>query len=244
MSEVYESSEKPQKRYFVGITGASGVVYGVRLAQALAELGHRVDVSLSDAGERVLAIEHDLRRPDGVSDARWLVGAEAAPRVRLLDNRSIEAGPASGTYPLAAAAICPCSMGTLGRIASGYSSCLIERVADVQLKERRSLVLVPRETPLSRIHLDHLNRLAWAGATIAPAMPAFYTRPRSIEELVDHLVAKVMDAMGVPHDLVRRWGMPKSEHHERRAPKLPTDPGPRPDLEPEERHDLGEGCDA
>jgi flavin prenyltransferase len=219
-------------RIFVGITGASGVVYGVRLVQALAELGREVDLAVSDAGIRVLAIETGIRVDAGRRDASGLVPPALLPRVRLHDNHSIEAGPASGSYRVEAAAICPCSMGTLGRIASGYSSCLIERAADVALKESRRLVLVPRETPLSRIHLDHLARLAWAGATILPAMPAFYHRPRSVEDLVDHLVGKVLDALGVEHSLARRWATPKTA----------GDPGPRPDLEASE-DDLGEGCD-
>ncbi len=230
------SSRSAAARFFVGITGASGVVYGTRLVRALAETGHDVDLALTDAGVRVLAIETGLRAPAAPKDAAWLVGDALAPRVRLLDNRSIEAGPASGTYPVRAVALCPCSMGTLGRIAAGYSSCLIERVADVALKEARTLVIVPRETPLSRLHLDHLSRLAWAGARIVPAMPAFYHRPRTVEDLVDHLVAKVLDALGVEHDLVRRWGVGAGR-------PIPTDPGTRPDREAP-GDDLGEGCDA
>jgi len=217
-------------RVFVGITGASGVVYGVRLVRALAERGRDVEVAVTDAGVRVLAIETGLHLAGDRGDAALLAGPAPAARVRVHDNRSIEAGPASGTYRVDAAILCPCSMGTLGRIASGYSSCLIERVADVALKEARPLVLVPRETPLSKIHLDHLARLAWAGATILPAMPAFYHRPKSIDEIVDHLVGKVLDAVGIDHELSRRWAMP-------------SDPGPRPDRERAAEDDLGEGCD-
>lgn len=225
-----------RERVFVGITGASGAVYGVRLVRALAELGRDVDLALTDAGVRVLAIETGIRVDPAKRDASALAGAALQPRVRLLDNRSIEAGPASGTYPLRAAVLCPCSMGTLGRVASGYASCLIERVADVALKESRPLVVVPRETPLSRIHLDHMARLAWAGATILPAMPAFYHRPASVDDLVDHLVAKILDALSIEHALSKRWG----------APAAPSDPGVRPDLERPAAgtHDLGEGCDA
>lgn len=235
-------------RFFVGITGASGVIYGVKLVGALARLGHHVDVAITDAGYRVLTIELGLRLDPQSRDGSILL-QEAGSRIRILNNHSIESGPASGTYPLQSVFIVPCSMGTLARVAHGYASCLIERVADVALKEAKPLIIVPRETPLSRLHLDHLNRLAWAGARIVPAMPAFYQLPRTIDDLVDHLVGKILDAGGVQHSLTRRWGMP--------APK--GDPGARPDLEGDVTNSpnvldgenitnpgegLGEGCDA
>ncbi|MFN0207028.1 MAG: UbiX family flavin prenyltransferase [Planctomycetota bacterium] len=213
-----------KERIFVGITGASGVIYGVRTVRALAELGHSVDVAITDAGLRVLAIELGIRVDVKNRDIRSLSLGAHESRVRLFDNHSIEAGPASGTYPISKVIIVPCSMGTIGRIANGYSSCLIERVADVAFKEARPLLIIPRETPLSKIHLDHLNRLAWAGARIIPAMPAFYHLPKTIDDLVDHLVAKILDAAGIEHQLSKRWGAPQKQD-------VPGD-------------DLGEGCDA
>lgn len=224
------------KTFFVGITGASGVIYGVRLVRALASLGHRVDVAITDAGYRVLQIEMGLRLDPAARDSRLLVKSPSGEHanVRILDNHSIESGPASGTYPLHSVFLTPCSMGTLARIANGYSSCLIERVADVALKEARPLIVVPRETPLSKIHLDHLNRLAWAGARIVPAMPAFYQLPKSIDDLVDHLVAKILDAASVEHELSKRWGI---------INKPSGDPGHRPDLDIHNNDGLGEGCD-
>lgn len=222
------------KRFFVGITGASGVIYGVRVVRALAALGHEVDVAVTDAGVRVLAIEAGIRLDVKNRNAASLVGDAPAARVRLFDNGNIEAGPASGTYPVSAVLIVPCSMGSIGRIANGYASCLIERVADVAMKESRPLVVVPRETPFSKIHLDHLNRLAWAGARIVPAMPAFYQIPKTLDDIIDHLAGKILDAAGVEHSLSKRWGVSRA---------AAADPGPRPDLEPMTT-DGDEGCDA
>jgi 4-hydroxy-3-polyprenylbenzoate decarboxylase len=226
-----------QDRFFVGITGASGVLYGLRTIRALCDLGHHVDVAVTDAGRKVLAMETGVRLDAGSRDASPLLGSAGSPRgvVRLFDNAAIEAGPSSGTYPLKCVILVPCSMGTVGRIASGYSSCLIERVADVALKEARPLIVVPRETPFSRIHLDHLNRLAWAGAHIVPAMPAFYQLPKSIDDLVDHMVAKILDAARVAHTLSRRWGVPRP---------AADDAGPHPDRDGlDDPGGLGEGCD-
>ncbi|MBI3817832.1 MAG: UbiX family flavin prenyltransferase [Planctomycetes bacterium] len=234
-----------EDRFFVGITGASGVIYGVRVVRALAILGYFVEVAITDAGYRVLQIELGMRIDPATRDAGALAGDAPVSRIRIFNNRSIDAGAASGTYPLRGVIVVPCSMGTLGRIANGYASCLIERVADVALKESRPLVVVPRETPLSKIHLDHCNRLAWAGARIVPAMPAFYHLPKTIDDLVDHLAGKILDAAGVEHNISKRWGV---------LSKPPGDPGPRPDLEDDAApgnlapgdlapHD-GEGCDS
>jgi 4-hydroxy-3-polyprenylbenzoate decarboxylase len=188
---------------FVGITGASGAIYGVRLVRALVKSGEKVHVALTPAARRVLAHENVLEVDPERPDPERLFGEEG---IELHPLDAVDAPPASGSYGLRAAIVAPCSMGTAARIAAGLSSNLIERAADVALKEGRPLVLVPRETPLSRLHLDTLSRLAWAGATILPASPGFYHRPRTVEDLVDHVVLKILDQIGVPNDLVRRWG--------------------------------------
>jgi 4-hydroxy-3-polyprenylbenzoate decarboxylase len=128
-----------------------------------------------------------------------------APRVRAFPSSAVEAPPSSGTALTGGAVLCPCSMGTLARVSVGFSSNLVERAADVALKERRKLVLVPREAPLSEIHLENLLRLARLGAVVLPAAPGFYHRPQTVQDLLDHVVGKVLDALGVEHALTARW---------------------------------------
>jgi 4-hydroxy-3-polyprenylbenzoate decarboxylase len=200
-------------RYFVGMTGASGQIYGERLLRALTGAGHEVDLALSPAAAKVLP--HERKVPlaaGGVDLAQHLVswlGAECAARLRTFAPDAVEAPASSGTSGIAAVILCPCSMGTLARVAAGYSSNLVERAADVALKERRELVLVPRETPLSEIHLENMLRLRRLGAVILPAMPGFYHGPRTIEELVDQVVGKVLDTLRIEHSVGARWqGLP------------------------------------
>lgn len=196
-------------RYFVGITGASGHAYAEALVRALVAAGHAVDLAVTAAGAKVL--RHELgveageggRALEGALPA-WL-GEEVARAVRAFPTDAVEAPPSSGTALTGGVVLCPCSMGTLARVAAGFSSNLVERAADVALKEGRPLVVVPRETPLSEIHLENLLRLARLGAVVLPAMPGFYHRPRSIDDLVHHVVAKVLDRLGVEHALIRRW---------------------------------------
>ena len=192
-------------RIFVGLTGASGAVYGVRLVRVLIEAGVEVAFTLTVSGAKVLRYELDLDVDPADPDLSVLFpGHEGGVRFFPLDR--IEAPVSSGSYRTDAAVICPCSMGTLGSIAAGTSANLIERAADVMLKEGRPLILVPRETPLSLIHLRNLVRVAEAGAVVLPAAPGFYHRPEKIEDLVDHVVTKITDRLGLPLDLIRRWG--------------------------------------
>ncbi len=196
-------------RFFVGITGASGHAYAELLIRSLVAAGHGVDVAVTDAGVKVLEHELGVRagaggRELGARLPEWL-GAEVARSVRVFASDAIEAPPSSGTSLTGGVILCPCSMGTLARVAAGFSSNLVERAADVALKEGRNLVLVPRETPLSQIHLENLLRLARMGAVVLPAMPGFYHHPRSLEDLVAHVVGKVLDRLGVEHALTRRW---------------------------------------
>ncbi len=199
----------------VALTGASGVRYGVRLVRAVVAAGLDVTLAVSAGGARVAAIEEGLRLDPEAPDPRVLLGADAPPeslaRVRAVALSDIAAGVCSGTHPVDAMCVVPCSMGTLARIAQGTSSNVIERSADVMLKEGRPLVLVPRETPLSRIHLENMLRAHDAGAAILPAAPGFYTGPRTIDDLVDQVVAKVLDRLRIPNDLVRRWKAPAAE---------------------------------
>ncbi len=188
----------------MAFTGASGAPYGVRLLQQLVGSQRRVSLIMSSHGLRLLRTETDLLDVEGL---RTFVGAAAwDAQVTVFDDADRGAAPASGSAKSAGMVICPCSMGTLASIAAGTSRSLVERAADVALKERRPLVLVPRETPLSAIHLENMLRLTRAGATIMPASPGFYNRPTRIEELVDFVVARVLDHLGVDNTLAIRWG--------------------------------------
>lgn len=183
-----------------GITGASGAPYAVRLLRALNDSGTPVRLIVSGYGLRLLAEETEIQGIDGLKAATgdW-------SKVELYDSLDRGATPASGSAPSKGMVICPCSMGTLASISAGTSRNLVERAADVALKERRRLILVPRETPFSLIHLENMTRLTRAGATILPAAPGFYNRPRTIDDLVDFVVARVLDHLDVEHDLGRRW---------------------------------------
>ncbi len=193
----------------VALTGASGSPYGVRLLEVLLRAGRTVHLTISPAAVIVLQQELDRTVRLDRFDAADLLGPESeAFRGRLIyhDHRDFRAGIASGSFLTAGMAVCPCSMGTVAAIAHGLSENLIHRAADVHLKERRKLVLVPRETPLNVIQLRNLAACGEAGAVVLPAMPAFYTRPRSLDDMVDFVVGRVCDQLGVAHDLLKRWG--------------------------------------
>ena len=201
--------------YVIGITGASGAPYARRVLQALLEQDHHVKLIVSPAGERVLNIELGLRFSGALGARReqWAeyLGVDRG-RIELLGHRDFAASIASGSYVFEAMAVVPCSMGTLARIASGVSTNLIERGADVALKERRPLVLVPRETPLNRIHLKNMLAVHEAGAEVLPAMPGFYHIPRTVDDLVDTVAGRILDRLGVQNALFKRWqGDPLAE---------------------------------
>ena len=188
----------------VAITGASGAPYAVRLLESLVAAERDVWLIVSSHGLRLLRTELDI---DSVDALRNRVGADAWRQlVKVYDDADRGAAPASGSARNAGMVICPCSMGTLSAISVGATRSLVERAADVMLKERRRLVLVPRETPLSAIHLQNMLRLTRAGAVILPAAPGFYNKPETIQELVDFVVARVLDQLDVEHSLSRRWG--------------------------------------
>jgi flavin prenyltransferase len=194
----------------VALTGASGAPYGVRLLEVLLRAGRAVHLTLSPAAALVLEQELDRRVRLSAFELHDLLG-EAADlakpgQVQYHDYRDYRAGIASGSFLTAGMVICPCSMGTAAAIAHGLSQNLIHRAADVHLKERRKLVLTPRETPLSLVQLRNLALCAEAGAVVLPAMPAFYTRPQSLQDVIDFVVGRICDQLGVEHRLLPRWG--------------------------------------
>ena len=188
----------------MAVTGASGAPYAVRLLESLVAGGQPVQLIVSDHGLRLLRTETEVSSLD---ELRARIGADAwDAHVTVFDDGDRGAAPASGSARNRGMVICPCSMGTISAISQGTSRSLVERAADVALKERRSLVVVPRETPYSAIHLENMLRLTRAGAVILPASPGFYHRPTQIGELVDFVVARILDHLGVPHMIGRRWG--------------------------------------
>ena len=196
------------RRLIVAITGASGAIYAVRLLKAALELGLDVDLVASDYGKRLLIEECGLNlKTDGLG--AWLderYGEAERPGSLMMHRASDQgAGIASGSQRWSGMIVVPCSMKTLSGVAHGSATNLIERAADVTLKERRPLVLVPRETPFNTIHLENLLRAAHAGATILPAMPAFYQQPTSFEDLADFIAGRALSLIGVEHELFEPW---------------------------------------
>ena len=183
-------------RLVVAITGSTGVAYGVRLLEALGEAGVWTDLILSKWGAKCIPMETDRT----VQYVRSLADA-------VHDDENMAAPVSSGTHRADGMAVAPCSMKTLSAVANGYDSSLVARAAGVAIKEAgRRLVVVPREAPLSAIHLENMLRLARLGVVVLPPVPAFYTRPRSVADIVDHTVGKCLDQFGIEHSLYRRWG--------------------------------------
>jgi 4-hydroxy-3-polyprenylbenzoate decarboxylase len=200
-------------RIFLGVTGASGATYGARSLAALTAAGHHVGLCVSDAGARV--ISHELLgegpRPASYADVvrRFAaMHADPAGAVDVLDADDIACSFASGSSGARAALVAPCSTSTLGRVAHGTGDNLIHRVAEVMLKERGRLVVMPRETPVSLIQLRNMVAITEAGGVVLPAAPGFYAMPQSIDDLVDFVVGKALDVLGIEHALFARWGQP------------------------------------
>ncbi|HEX8139673.1 MAG TPA: flavin prenyltransferase UbiX [Pyrinomonadaceae bacterium] len=198
----------------VAITGASGSIYAHRTLLHLAASGtvERINLIMSTSAQTVARVElgANLRAADDKRINEWVGLPADSKLIRLHRLDNLAATPASGSHMQAGMIVVPCSMGTLGAIASGAGTNLIHRAADVTLKEGRRLVLVPRETPLSTIHLENMLRVAQAGARILPASPGFYHRPATIDALVDHLVFRILDQFGVPHSQATKWKGDKS----------------------------------
>ncbi len=204
----------------IGITGASGAIYAVRLLDVLRASGHDVHLSISPSGRDILAHELKLKIDLKHLDSAGLlkcnpfrcasdesVGQSNAPgKLHYFDYQDFMAPMASGSFLSAGMVICPCSGTTLSAVATGAASNLIQRAAEVHLKERRKLVLVPRETPLSLAHIENMRRVTQAGGVVLPASPGWYYEVNSIHDLVDFIVARICDQLGVEHSLTRRWG--------------------------------------
>ncbi len=188
-------------RLIIGITGASGVIYGIRLFEVLNEEKFLI---ISENGKKVMQYETDWT----VKDLKAKLKAKAG----YYEDHQIEAPFSSGSFSFDAMVIVPCSVSTLSKIASGIADTLITRCACVALKERRKLILVPRETPLSSIHLQHMASLSAEGVVILPAMPAFYSLPQSVDDMVDFVVGKILDQLGIEHDLFQRWNKDRQQN--------------------------------
>jgi len=199
---------KPQ-RIALAMTGASGIQYGLRLMQLLLAADKQVYLMLSQPAQVVMAMETDLKAPADRREAQayfsQLYNAKQ-DQLTLFGPQQWTAPLASGSGTADAMVVCPCTTGTLAAITTGQSNNLIERAADVMIKEKRQLILMPREMPLSEIHLENMLKLARMGVTIMPPNPGFYFQPQSVDDLVDFIVAKVLDHLQIEHDLLPRWG--------------------------------------
>ncbi|MGC5773292.1 UbiX family flavin prenyltransferase [Paenibacillus pabuli] len=195
------------KRLVVGITGASGSIYGIRLIETLLDMEYTVHLVISNAGWRVLKeeMEWDVTNRDRMLEEKF---GNRAGSLIYHSFSDIGASIASGSFLAEGMIIMPCSMGTLSSIAQGSSDNLMSRAADVMMKEGRTLILVPRETPLHAIHLENMLKLTRLGVRMIPAMPAFYYKPQTMDELILFLVGKVLDSLRIPHQLFTRWGEP------------------------------------
>ena len=197
---------KSPSRILVGVTGASGSIYASRLIECLLPVADRIYVIVTKSGREV--VQHELHVTDRAILTRIIakdLSKEETEKIRIFDEENLFAPIASGSSAPTAMVVLPCSMGSLARIANGSSTNLLERSADVVLKQRRKLLICPRETPLNLIHLRNLTTLAEAGAEIIPLMPAFYQMPKTLDDLVDFCVGRVMEQLGIEHNLYRAW---------------------------------------
>ncbi|WP_455211864.1 flavin prenyltransferase UbiX [Kaarinaea lacus] len=203
-----------RKTITLAITGASGVQYGLRLLECLVQANHQVYVMISPAAQVVIATETDIKlghRPDEAQRQLCELFRCSKDQITVFGKENWMAPIASGSNTAEAMVVCPCSSATLSAIVHGTSGDLIERAADVMLKEQRKLILVHREMPLSAIHLDNMSKLAHLGVIIMPASPGFYHKPEKVQDLVDFVVARVLDHLQVPHNLIPRWGQTLSD---------------------------------
>jgi len=194
----------------LAMTGASGAAYAMRLLECMLNAGQRVDVIFSKAAHMVFAMETDLNLPARPAELThfFIERFAASPdQVKVYGREDWMAPMASGSHTAASMVVCPCTMGTLAAIAHGMSDNLIERAADVMIKENRQLIMVPRETPFSAIHLENMHKLAQLGVTILAANPGFYYQPTKIDDLVDFVVARILDQLQIEHALIPRWGV-------------------------------------
>lgn len=198
-----------EKSIVVGISGASGSIYGIRLIKALVETEVKTMVILSDAGKGVLAHEMGYDPKTSFMDflaASGIQQLSAQARLEIFSQHQMASEPASGSFIHSGMVVCPCSMKSLAAIAAGFADNLLTRSADVALKEKRPLILVPRETPFNLIHLKNMEKITLAGGVILPPSPSFYSFPETIEALVDTVVARILDHLEIQHQLMPRWG--------------------------------------
>lgn len=202
-------SQQQQDTIILAMTGASGSMYGLRLLECLLKADVRVYLLLSKAAQLVLATETDLNIPSRPTEmASWFCDRfnASADKLTVFSREDWMSPVASGSHQARAMVVCPCTTGSLAAIAQGNSDNLLERAADVMIKENRQLIMVPRETPLSAIHLENMLKLARLGVVMLPANPGFYHRPQSVDDLIDFIVARVLDQLHIEHELVPRWG--------------------------------------
>ncbi|NKF51283.1 UbiX family flavin prenyltransferase [Shewanella sp. WXL01] len=214
---------KADKAISLAWTGASGAPYGLKLLSCLLAADYQVFLMISSAARVVLATEHGLQLSANSDKAQAQLMAHLSEdmpsqqglgELVVLGKDEWFSPPASGSAAPKQMVVCPCSTGTLAAIATGMSNNLLERAADVVIKERGQLILVPRETPFSAIHLEHMLSLTRNGATIMPAAPGFYHNPKSVEDLVDFMVSRILDHLGIAHSLTSRWGYGQSQAHD------------------------------
>ena len=201
---------KRESTIALAVTGASGSAYALRLLQQLLAANQRVWLMLSDAARVVIKTETEVQLPESIEEAEAVLGERfgaKAGQLALFEQKDWFSPVASGRGGPRAMVVCPCSMGSLSAIAHGSSDNLLERAADVMIKERRQLILVPRETPYSTIHLENMLKLSQIGVTLLPANPGFYQQPQSVEDLVDFVVARILDQLGLQQDLLPEWGV-------------------------------------
>lgn len=202
------NEHKPQA-IVLAVTGASGIQYTLRLLECLVRADKKVYFLMSQAAHAVANLEMDLKLPAQTNQLKDYLVKRFSAKVNQLEvfaSQEWTAPIASGSNAADAMIVCPCSMGCLSAIATGASNNLVERAADVVLKEKRKLILVTRETPLSTVHLENMLRVAQAGGTILPANPGFYHKPQTVDALIDFIVARILDHIQVPHQLLNRWG--------------------------------------
>ena len=179
----------------IGISGASGAIYGVRLAEVLSEMGKTIRLVVTDSGKITLKHECDMT-PKALAESTNAI---------LENAKNVGAKSASGSAKIAAVVICPCSGTTIGKLAAGISDNLVTRSAIVALKERRKLIIVPREAPYATVHLENMAKLSQWGTIVIPASPGFYNHPKNIDDMVDFIIARILDQLGYEHDIGRRW---------------------------------------
>lgn len=198
----------------LAFTGASGAQYGLRLLQCLVAAGCQVNVMISRAAQVVIATETDLNlpgTPPAMQETLTTYASAEPGQILVFGREDWFAPPASGSGEKAPLVVCPCSTGTLSALATGASNNLIERAGDVALKERRTLILVPREAPFSEVHLENMLKLTRMGAVIMPASPGFYHKPQTLDDVVDFIVARILDHLDLPQELMPRWGEARAE---------------------------------